>query len=342
MFRSATFKLTMYYLLIIAVISIGFSAALYQVVSNDLALGLQQQTQRISDDFPVFSNSPYLRFGDELDEGRQHLVGRLIICNILVLTAAGFASYALARRTLRPIEAAHDRQKRFTADVSHELRTPLTALKMESEVALLDSSISKSQLRETLSSNIEEAEKLTLLVSNLLRLTQLDDGENLTPHTVIPLQEAIDSALKQLSPIAQRRNITLIMESRSQSIVYGDQATLAQLFVILLDNAVKYSPNGSTVTLTSTVSQHNAVVRIADAGTGIPKADLTHVFERFYRADTARVASENGGFGLGLSIAKLIADSHQASISLTSKPGKGTTAQVAIPEADQLTTQLPS
>src|SRR5206468_328883 len=90
---------------------------------------------------------------------------------------SGFASYGLARRTLRPIEESHEQQKRFTADVSHELRTPLTALKMSSEVALMDAAASKPALREALQSNLEEADKLELLINNLLRLTRLEATE---------------------------------------------------------------------------------------------------------------------------------------------------------------------
>lgn len=143
MFRSATFRLTVYYLAIIAVISIGFSTALYNVALHDLRSGLQWQTRQIYNNFPVFIDSPYLSSVEAFKSSRDHLLGRIILSNALVLIGAGFASYALARRTLRPIEEAHERQKRFTADVSHELRTPLTSLKMESEVALLDTKANK-------------------------------------------------------------------------------------------------------------------------------------------------------------------------------------------------------
>lgn len=320
----------MYYLLIIAVIIVGFSAVLYQVASNDLSFGLRRQTQRLTEDFPVFSGSPYLQAGHELDEGQHHLFARLALCDALVLIGAGFASYALARRTLEPIETAHEQQKRFTADVSHELRTPLTALKMESEVALLDPRASAADLRGTLASNVEEAEKLTLLVSNLLRLTQLDSAP--IEQSPIALNTLVKAAIRGLTPIAEQRNITITTKLGHESTVYGEPSTLTQLFAILLDNAIKYSPNNTTITVQARHQQQSVDVRITDQGSGIAKTDLDHVFERFYRADSSRTSNKQAsGFGIGLSLAKLIADSLGATISLTSKLGHGTTATVTMP-----------
>jgi signal transduction histidine kinase len=338
MFRSATFKLTLSYVTIIALISIGFSIGIYQVASHDLESGLERQTERITNHFPVFMGSPYLRSqSTDLDESRDHLVGRLVALNVLVLTGAGFASYALARRTLGPIEAAHERQKRFTADVSHELRTPLTALRMESEVALLDPKTSKTELRDVITSNIEEAEKLNTLVANLLRLSQLDDADKNNQFSMVALNDTVQAAIDQLQTIATNRQVTIDAKLDGQVFVRGDQATLVQLFVILLDNAVKYSPSQSQVSVTLDKKGQLARLSITDHGIGISKHDLDHVFNRFYRADQARTSTETSGFGLGLSIAKLIADSHNATISLTSSPNRGTSAMVHIPLASAAT-----
>jgi len=334
MFRSVTFKLTMSYLMIITFISLCFSVVLYQVAAHDLTFGLRRQTQRISDNFPVFSGSPYLRMREDIDESKRHLIGRLVLFNIVVIGAAGITSYALARRTLAPIEEAHERQKRFTADVSHELRTPLTALKMESEVALMDPSATKAELKAVISSNIEEVQKLTDLVSNLLRLSQLDDSEKSKLLQSVSLNESLQAAVDQLLPVATARNITINADFGPDTTVEGDRTTLAQLFIILLDNAIKYSSDGSAVKVKTELRQQLAYVRITDTGKGIAKSDLEHVFERFYRADSARTSGDtSSGFGLGLSIAKLIADSHNATISLTSQLSKGTTATVIIPIA---------
>lgn len=344
MFRSATFKLTMYYLLIIAFISIGFSIMIYQVASKDMANGLERQTQRIIDRFPVFSGSPYLHpDGTDLHEGQQHLIGRLVLLNAVVLVGAGFASYGLARRTLRPIEEAHERQKRFTADVSHELRTPLTSLKMESEVALMDPKASKSELQDALASNIEEVEKLTNLVGDLLRLSQLDDRDNPMPLETVSADELVAAAISQLQPTATNRKITLAHTPADNVYVRADRPTFTQMIVILLDNAIKYSPANKTVTISTSQEQGIVSIAIADSGVGIPKSDLEHVFERFYRADQSRTSGgESSGFGLGLSIAQQIAEHHNAGINLTSRVGKGTTATVSLPAAEQEATAVAS
>src|SRR6476469_5288900 len=174
MFRSATFKLTAWSLSLVMAVSLIFSGVVYRVGSNELAHSLSRQNQRIYRDYTIFNGTPILNDEKDLQNGEHRLLGKLLFLNLLVLAGAGLASYDLARRTLEPIEEAHARQKRFTADVSHELRTPITALKMGSEVALMDQSASKKALRDALTSNIEEANKLDTLINNLLRLSRLD------------------------------------------------------------------------------------------------------------------------------------------------------------------------
>ncbi len=333
MFRTATAKLTLYYLGIVMVISLGFSAVVYHFAVNELNSGLNSQTQRIFRAFPVFYNNPYLRVrGSDVSLGAHHILMQLLYFNILVLAGAGGASYLLARRTLEPIEASHEQQKRFTADVSHELRTPLTALKMGSEVALMDKAASRDELRSALTSNIEDAAKMELLINNLLRLTKLDSD---TPQLPLASQKAltvIDGAIELIVPQAQTKHIA-IQSSAKPADIMSDHESLTQLLVILLDNAVKYSPAEATVELTSVTSAGNYDLRIADSGPGISAAALPHVFERFYREDAARTNGDSQGYGLGLSIAKMIADRVGATITLTSRPGKGTTAVVSLPLA---------
>ncbi|MBC7581873.1 HAMP domain-containing histidine kinase [Aeromicrobium sp.] len=332
MFRSATFKLTMWYLGIVMVISLGFSMAVYRFATNELTYGLNNQTQRIYQQFPVFTDNPYLRVrGSDVDRGAHHIFLQLAYFNVLVLVGAGFASYLLARRTLEPIEAAHNRQKRFTADVSHELRTPLTALKMGTEVALLDDKATKQELQTTLKSNLEDVGRMEQLINNLLRLTKLDSEELAANFTDLPSGEMVSSALAQVATFATSKRLRL-QNSTEDALVRGDQDSLTQLLVILLDNAIKYSPTNSTVTLTSQHIDGKLRLQITDEGAGISPAALPHVFERFYREDTARTASPEGqGYGLGLSIAKMIADRNNANVMLTSQLTKGTIATVTIP-----------
>lgn len=332
MFRSATFKLTLWYIAIVMAISLAFSGVVYRLATDELARGLNQQTQRWYNAFPGFDDDPFFAQHVELDKGRHDIFWRLVYFNLFVLVGAGIVSYLLARRTLSPIEAAHARQKRFTADVSHELRTPLTALRMESEVALMDKQASKQALRTTLHSNIEESQKLEALINNLLRLTQLEAGQLEQQFTIVHLRTITEEAMAHVAPSAEAKSITIKSAVKNVSL-YGDHSSLVQLLVILLDNAIKYSPAGSTVHIRSRTDNQAISVTIKDEGSGIDPAALKHVFERFYRADKARSSSTTGGFGLGLSIAKNIADLHHGTIILTSKGRKGTTATVSLPKA---------
>jgi len=330
MFRSATFKLTLWYLAIVMAISIVFSVVLYNVATAELSRGLHHETERIFQQFPVIQGSPLLAPGSDYDSGAHRILLRLLAFNIIVLFTAGLSSYWLARRTLEPIEEAHEQQKRFTADVSHELRTPLTVLRMESEVALMNNKTSSSELRNILKSNLEEIGKLEALINNLLRLTRLEADELQQEFYPVNAKDIADKAIKQVLPNAKRRDITM-KSSLKNSSLNGDEESLVQLVVILLDNAIKYSPNKGEIEVKTDKFDDEVSIKVIDHGVGIKREDLEHVFERFYRADSSRTGDETSGHGLGLSIAKMIADVHEGSITLSSRPGHGTTAEATFP-----------
>ncbi len=328
MFRNATFKLTISYLCVVMVISLIFSAVVYRVGSDNLAYGLNRESRLLSSEFPIFNGTQYAQPSPAtLNSGRQRLLDQLILTNLLVLIGAGFISYFLARETLKPIEDAHDQQQRFTADVSHELRTPLTALKMESEVALIDDKMNTAELRQVITSNIEEAAKLDTLINNLLKLTRLEAGEFQQQFAVVNLNQVLDEAAAEIAPQANRRGIELRLINKGNVSVNGDRDSLLQLAVIFLDNAVKYSTKETVVKAYVTEKNNLPQLIVEDQGPGIAPADLEHIFDRFYRADNGR--SGSSGFGLGLSIAKLIADIHHADITISSQLKKGTKAIVS-------------
>jgi signal transduction histidine kinase len=325
----------MWYLALVMVISVSFSFVLYRVASGELTVGLEHQSARISSQFPVFENDPILHPTTDIDDGEHSLLARLIVFNVVVLFASGFASYWLARRTLQPIEEAHEQQKRFTADVSHELRTPLTALRMESEVALMNNQTTKDELRGTIESNLEEAGKLEALINNLLRLTRLEADEMKQNFVLQSAESLITTAIEQLQAAATAQDIT-VTNTKSTLPVFGDTDSIIQLLVILLDNAIKYSPRGSGVEISCRSEDKHTLIVIRDHGKGIEQSALEHVFDRFYRADSSRVkTSKTDGYGLGLSIAKMIADVHDGTITLSSKVGHGTTATVALPQSSE-------
>lgn len=327
MFKSATFKLTVYYLALVMAISLLFSFALYHVATGEIRRGLSTETQRIIERFPVFQDAPGLmRPVQDAQAAADRIALRLLYINILIFIGAGIASYMLARRTLQPIEEAHRQQARFTSDVSHELRTPLTALRMESEVALIDGAASAAELRATLQSNIEEVSKMEALINNLLRLSKLEANRLQESFEPVQLTDIVTEAVQRTSRTTNERNITVRVKP-VKATTHGDTESLTQLLVILIENAVKYSPNDANVTITIRRGAQPSI-SIQDKGIGIAREALDHVFDRFYQADGSRTKARSEGYGLGLSIAKMIADIHGATIILASRPGHGTTATV--------------
>lgn len=334
MFRSAVFKLTAVYLTIVMAITIGFSIALYRVAVSDLQTGFHNQYLRWLNEYSAYGLRQPGNPAAELAARSHHIYLRIVYFNILVLVVTGIASYLLARRTLRPIERAHEQQKRFTADVSHELRTPLTALTMDTEVTLLDKHAPLAELRSTLQGNLEEAKRMEALVNNLLQLASLEANEFRTEFSRLNMREIVQAAVDAAGKSAAARNITIRSDLRD-GFVFGNMASLTQLAAILIDNAVKYSPEGSTVAVTTRASRQTVSLTVTDQGPGIPEESLPHIFDRFYRADASRSGTSAQGFGLGLSLAKLIADVHNAEIIMTSAENKGTEALVRLPAASR-------
>ncbi|HXH27069.1 MAG TPA: HAMP domain-containing sensor histidine kinase, partial [Candidatus Acidoferrum sp.] len=247
---------------------------------------------------------------------------------IVLLAVACAASYLLARHNLRPLEQAMEAQSRFTADASHELRTPLTTMRTEIEVALRNPALGKAEMRDLLHSNLEEVAKLKALSEGLLRLAQADGAA--VQMARVSLAAVVKNASKQLAATAGAKHIT-IAENIKDVTVTGDQQSLSELLVILLDNAIKYSPEQTTVTITTLTQNKQALCTVADQGRGIKAADLPHIFDRFYRTDASRSKLSPGGYGLGLPIARKIIEAHRGSIEVKSAPGKGSTFTIKLP-----------
>ncbi len=330
MFKSAHAKLTIWYLAIMMAISLVFSIVLYNIASSQLASELKRQSERLYNKFPAIDNAPILHLKRDLSYGDHIILLRIITLNIIVLISAGFASYLLAKRTLRPIEEAHEQQQLFTANVSHELRTPLTALKMESEVALLNEQATVNTLKETIHSNLEEIEKIESLINNILKLTKLETEElrsNFVPQSV---NKIIIKSIEGINIIAKDRKIKLTFIKNTNYKIMGDEESLIQLLIILLDNAIKYSSNGQSVIIETKKVNKQVIITIIDNGQGIKKEELAHIFDRFYRADKSR-SKTTSGYGLGLPIAKMIADLHDGTIIVNSKENSGTTIKISLP-----------
>ncbi len=331
MFRSAALRLTIGYLAIIMALSIGCSLALYHVSSNELARSAQRPVDLYNVFFGPSSSDEInsLRL-QQLDNDRNRLKLNLFLFNVAVLAVGGGVSYFLARRTLEPIEEALETQKRFTGDASHELRTPLTAMQTEIEVALRDSELTKKEAVDLLKSNLEEVAKLKSLSEGLLTLATT--GSNDSANERVPVARLVEAAMDQVSKPAAAKKIKFNSSVNGAQIA-GSPQQLINLLAILLDNSIKYSPPNSDVMIKAKTKNKQAQISVTDRGQGIAVADLPHIFERFYRADSSRSKNTTQGYGLGLAIAKKIIDLHGGSIDVKSTPGKGSTFTVCLPLA---------
>jgi heavy metal sensor kinase len=228
------------------------------------------------------------------------------------------------------LERSFAEVRRFTADASHELRTPLSVLRTEVEVAL-GKPLGREEVQQLLGSVLEECERLTRLTDQLLALARQDAGPA-ARREPIRLEDLLGEVVETVRPLAEVKSIALNFapDGPPRGRVRGDAGSLRQVFLNLLDNAIKYTPDGGSVAVEVAHRGRAVEVRVRDTGEGIPAEHLPHVFDRFYRADKARSRAA-GGSGLGLSIARGIVAAHGGSIELTSTPGRGTTCTVTLP-----------
>jgi heavy metal sensor kinase len=228
--------------------------------------------------------------------------------------------------TLERLEQLFSTQQRFLADVSHELRTPLTVIK--GNVDLMRKIGSADE--ESLLSIEDEADRLTRLVGDLLLETQVESGKMPLYFAPVELDTLLLEVFKEMRVLARER-IQLKLTEIDQIMVQGDRDRLKQVLINLVSNAIKYTPQGGEVYLSLGKIGDNARLIVRDTGSGIPKEDLPHIFERFYRAEKSRSRAKMGGFGLGLSIAYWIVTNHGGRIEVNSSEGKGTTFCIWLP-----------
>jgi signal transduction histidine kinase len=249
----------------------------------------------------------------------------------LVLLLASLGGYLLARKSLAPIVSMINEQQRFIADASHELRTPLAVLRGETEVAL-GKTRTVEEYEESLMLIQEEAERLSRIVEDLFILARQPIQ---SPATLIKQPVSLTAVVKDCARAAQvlavRKGVRLKLENDSTSIALNaDEELIKRMILNLLDNAVKYTPEGGEISLALARQNGNAEIVVRDTGIGIPENDQRRVFDRFYRVDKAR-SRALGGAGLGLSIARTIVEAHGGQITIDSTPRHGSTFTVSLP-----------
>lgn len=232
---------------------------------------------------------------------------------------------------LESIESSYRAQQRFVSDASHELRAPLTAIQGNLELLNRHKSMPQAERAEALAEMTRETQRLTRLVADLLALARADAGVSLK-HRLIDLDVVVLDAFRSARQLA--RGQTLVLDPFEPVQVNGDEDRLTQLLLILLDNALKYTPAAGQVTLGLRRSESGTELLVRDTGVGIAPEDVPHIFERFYRADPGR-GQNPGGTGLGLPIAQWIVEQHGGTITLESQPGYGTLVCVHLPLPDR-------
>ena len=229
------------------------------------------------------------------------------------------------------LQASFAQIQQFSADASHELRTPLTIMRGEIDVALRNQRLSKDS-RELLSSINDELIRLSSIVESLMILVKSDTGRLVFTMQPIALDEFIEQLFEETKLLAESKKIKVKLERIQPVRINGDAERLKQLFLNLIDNALKYTPPRGHVTLTLTKKDGEAWLAIKDSGIGIPRKDQTKIFDRFYRVDRTEEQMEDaGGSGLGLSIAKWITEAHHGHIEVKSREGRGSTFIVRLP-----------
>lgn len=243
----------------------------------------------------------------------------------IVLVAAG--GYFLVQKATAPAERSMAYTRRFMADAAHELRTPIAVLRTRAEVALQQER-SSEDYAAVLRGMEHEAQRLGRVVDDLLMLARADAGERPVERTRFFLDDIVLDAAQSVRTLAQAAGVTLTVDEFEATPIVGDARLVRELVVVLLDNAVKFTPAGGDVRV-RVLPDPEPTLTIDDNGCGMAAEQMPHVFERFYRGDASR--ARGGGAGLGLSIAQWIASVHDARLLLASEPGRGTRATVTFP-----------
>lgn len=286
--------------------------------------------------------SGFLQIGKDLTTHNEQLRGVLFTTGLVSLVGLALALVAAliqTRRSLIPVRQSMERQREFVADASHELRTPLTLIRANAEVILRHNHQTVAQNIELLEDICKESDYLTRLVSDLLTLARADMGKLEAKLEPLELRHLAAEVTREMRPLAESKNLKLEFEesaaSKTELWISGEALRLRQLLVILLDNAIKYTPAGQVSLQLERGRNQTVVIKVSDTGIGIAPDKLERIFERFYRVDKARSRNE-GGFGLGLAIASWIVHLHNGTLQVNSHVEQGTTFTVTLP------THLPS
>jgi two-component system OmpR family sensor kinase len=277
------------------------------------------------------SLSPVVAMADRARQiGIENISQRLPVANPKdeLGRLAGTFNDLLAR-----LEASLIQQRQFMADASHELRTPLTTARTASSVALQQPSRDESEYRETLQLIEQETIRLSRIVDDMFTLARADAGSYPVRAMPMYLDEVVDEAVRALRVVASTRGVTIMAEVLRPAPLTGDEDLVRRLLVNILDNAVRYTPSGGAVRVALDLAGASYAISVSDNGPGIPAEIQPRIFERFYRVDAARTHGRDGGAGLGLALARWIAQVHGGDVALAASSRLGSTFIITLPSA---------
>lgn len=259
-------------------------------------------------------------------EVQEDLQNIMLIVNGTFLILAGILGYFLAGLTLAPLHASYEKEQRFLNDASHELRTPLTILRTSLENI-------KHKGNDAIQTNtheaIEEVDRMNNLLQNILTLSRAEQYN--TKKDIFSCHDLLENVVKRMQPLAEEQTCTIVFTPNNESVsIVGDKEALERALINLVQNAISYNKPQGTVTLSFEKRKRHVDINVKDTGVGMNTEELTHLTERFYRAEKSRTRSK-GGSGLGLAIVEQTIKNHKGTLQFSSTPEKGTTATVSLP-----------
>jgi len=310
-------RLTLIIVGILVLLFAAFSGVVYVLVSREVL----QDIEPFRDD-PLFVEAAHRQLG-------QYAM-QLLFANLGGLVLIGIASYFIARAALAPLEQAIALQRQFTNDASHDLRTPLAVVRMETSAALHSRTPLPPDIAECMRIIDEQAQRMERLIEQLLTLAHVDADSALNREPT-DLRHVVSGVVRDLRPLADAKQIALEVGRVEPAVVLGDELKLSQLVANLVDNAIKYSHDAATVSVSVWQQRDAAFVTVSDTGQGIPPGELEGVFRRFHRVDAVRATNGRGGHGLGLPLCRWIARAHGGDVLVDSREGEGSTFTVRLP-----------
>lgn len=270
-----------------------------------------------------------------VDETMKNLLRIMMIAFFIGILASAFIGYLIAGKALKPIQEAYETKQRFLADASHELRTPISVVLLSAESLHRELHADQDEARQNVRDIREESFRMRDLVERLLFLARADSMKLPTGKAEVNVADMLTNTVSALEIMAKDKQVALEIHCQPNLICQGDGKMLASLFTVLIDNGIKYTPpHGKVSVIGREMKSKGRIwleVQVADTGIGIPEKDMTKIFQRFYRSDPSRTL-KTGGHGLGLAIAKEIAEAHRGTIEVTSQPDIGSTFTVRLPK----------